>query len=464
MDKSIRLSVLSLAITILSACTVGPEYIAPTQVDNVRLEHPYQQALQATTWWQAFDDKELDRLVAFALLENRTLVRAKANVERAAAIFSDTDNDFLPSASIDADYQALKNTSIYTTDDGVTTRGNSLGANLNWDVDLFGKISRATEAAQADVQQAQALLHNAQVQVISQVAMTYGDVRSAQQRLTLAEQNIENVQKTSALVRARVDSGMVSDFELARIEAQLYSIQSTLPRFQSALLTAQSTLSALLGKAPGELVLSKVAPLPQLKQPMSIENSQRYLSFRADVAAAERNLAANTANIGVVTADLYPNLSVSGFLGFVSSPGLNLNNASQGWSIAPSLSWNIGDIASIKARIRAANATAKMALADFEKQVFDAVNEIQLSLDDYRLSREQQLLLEMQYKASTKAMIIAQVRYEAGSGEFYDLLDAEREWLTSRDQLAQLELASFAKLVNIYRVFGGSLVLQQSAV
>ncbi|WP_339724769.1 TolC family protein [uncultured Paraglaciecola sp.] len=464
MDKSIRLSILSLTITILSACTVGPEYVAPTQVEKVRLEHPYQQALHATTWWQAFDDEELDRLVALALLENRTLVRAKANVERAAAIFSEADNDFLPNASIDADYQAVRNTSIYTTDDGVTTRGNSLGTSLNWDFDLFGKISRATEAAQADTQQAQALLHNAQVQVISQVAMTYGDVRNAQQRLTLAEQNLENVQKTLALVQARVNSGFSSEFELARIEAQYYSINSTLPRFQSALFTAQSTLSALLGKAPNELVLSDVTKLPQLKQPVSIENSQHYLIFRADVAAAERRLAASIANIGVATADLYPNLSVSGFLGFVSNPGLNLNNASQGWSIAPRLSWNIGDIASTKARIRAANATAKMALADFEKKVFEAVNEIQLSLQEYHLTREQHLLTEQQYKASTKAMIIAQVRYEAGSGEFYDLLEAERDWLTSRDQLAQLELAGFAKLVNIYRVFGGSLVLQQPAV
>lgn len=464
MGKSIKLSVIALTLVALSACTVGPEYVAPTQVENLKFDRPYQQALQATTWWQAFNDQELNRLVAMAMLENRSLAKAKANVERALAVFSDADNDFLPKGSINAGYQAMKNPSIYPTDDQVTIRGNSVGTNLNWDVDLFGKISRATEAAQADAQQAQALLHDAQVQIISQVAMTYGDVRSAQQRLTLAEQNLENVQKTLALVQARVDSGIVSDFELARIEAQFYSIQSTLPRFQSALLTAQSTLSALLGKAPGELVLSEVSPLPQLKQPMSIENSQDYLSFRADVAAAERNLAANTANIGVVTADLYPNLSVSGFLGFVSSPGLNLNKASQGWSVAPSLSWNIGDIASVRARIRAANATAKMALADFEKQVFNAVNEIQLSLDDYRLSREQQLLIELQYKASTKAMIIAQVRYEAGSGEFYDLLDAEREWLTSRDKLAQLELASFAKLVTIYRVFGGSLVLQPPAV
>lgn len=464
MDKSIRLSVISLAITILSACTVGPDYVTPTQVDKVILEQPYQQALQATTWWQAFDDEELDRLVAFALLENRTLARAKANVERAAAIFSEAGNDLLPNATVDAEHQAFKNTSIYTTDDGVTTRGNSLGTSLNWDFDLFGKITRATEAAQADTQLAQALLHNTQVQVISQVAMTYGDVRSAQQRLTLAEQNLENVQKILALVQARVNTGFNSEFELARIEAQYYSIKSMLPRFQSALFTAQSTLSALLGKAPNELVLSEVSQLPQLKQPVSIENSQHYLIFRADVAAAERRLAASIANIGVATADLYPNLSVSGFLGFVSNPSLNLNNASQGWSIAPRLSWNIGDITSTKARIRAANATAKMALADFEQQVFEAVNEIQLSLQEYHLTREQHLLTEKQYKASTKAMIIAQVRYEAGSGEFYDLLDAERDWLTNRDQLAQLELASFSKLVNIYRVFGGSLVLRQPVV
>jgi len=151
---------------------------------------------------------------------------------------------------------------------------------------------------------------------------------------------------------------------------------------------------------------------------------------------------------------------VRGFLGFLSGPGLTLGSETQSWSVAPSLSWQAADLGSVKARIRQAEASAQMALAQFEQQVFDAINEMQLSLNSYNLSREQQLNTEQQWQASKKAVEIARQRYEAGSNEFLDLLDAERELLRSRDQLAQLQEQSFVRLVDIYRNFGGGIQLR----
>ena len=449
----------ALALLSITGCAVGPDYTAPQAVEQIQLEQPYQPAPQATRWWKAFDDEELNRLVSIALERNRTLARAQANVERAAAIFSDADNNWLPKGSLDSSYQASENATIASADDQVISRGTSLGANLSWDIDLFGKIRRATEAAAANAQQAEFLWREAQIQLISQVASSYGDLRSAQMRLNIAEQNLQNLQQTRAIVEARLAAGFASDFELARVDAQYYALKTMVPRFNADVSTAYAGLSALLGFAPGELQLSDATPLPQLVKPINIEDSRDYLRYRPDVAAAERRLASSTADIGVATADLYPALSIRGFLGFVSAPGMTLNGATQAWSVAPTLSWQAADLGSVKARIRAANATAQMALADFEQQVFDAVNEIQLSLQAYNLSREQQLFSEQQYKASTKAMLIARVRYEAGSGEFYELLDAEREWLQSRDQLAQIQHQSYSRLVSVYRVFAGGLAI-----
>ena len=459
-----NISNFAFAILTLCGCAVGPDYTPPQAVEQIQLTQPYQQAPQATRWWRAFADDELNRLVSIALEQNRSLVQAQANVERAAAIFNDADNDWLPKGALDAGYQASENSTIAATDDNVVSRGNKVGANLSWDLDLFGKIRRASEAAAANAQQADALWHEAQVQIISQVASSYGDFRSAQTRLQIAQHNLENLQQTRNIVDVRFEAGFASDFELARVDAQYFEIKAMVPRFSAEVLVAKATLSALLGFAPGELTLSDVSPLPQLSQPVSIVDSRDYLKFRADIAAAERRLAASTANIGVATADLYPALSVRGFLGFVSAPSLALNSANQAWSVAPTLSWQAGDLGSVKAKIRSANASAKIALADFEQEVLDAVNEIQLSLDAYNLSREQQQFSELQYKASTKAMLIARVRYEAGSGEFYDLLDAERVWLNSRDQLAQVQHLSFEKLVSVYRVFGGGLAIEPQDV
>jgi outer membrane protein, multidrug efflux system len=461
MTKLPKLAAIAFVVLAAAGCAVGPDYVSPVKVGDIQIDTAYQQALESTSWWQAFNDEELNRLISIALQQNRSLAKAEANVERAMAVFIDAENDDWPKATFDSNYQVSKNTNISTLDDNLVNRGATLGANLNWDIDLFGKIKRASQAAQANAEQAEALLQDAQVQIISQVATSYGDVRGAQMRLKVAQENLDNLQQTRQIINTRVNAGFVSEFELARIDAQFYEIKAQLPVFQRALLQAKSALSALLGLTSDQLVVADESHLPQLSQPVVIQDSRKYLHYRADIASAERALAASTANIGVRTADLYPSLSVNGFLGFVSSPGLTLNGDTKGWSVAPSLSWQVGDLGSVKAQIKAANATAKMALADFEQLVFTALNEIQLSLDEYKLSREQQLLIESQFKASTKAMIIARVKYEAGNGEFYDLLDAERDWLRSRDQLAQVQQLSFTKLVTIYRVFGGGLEINQ---
>lgn len=461
MTKFNRISLISAVASIMLGCTVGPDYIAPQQVGNIAVDTSYQQATHANTWWQAFDDSELNSLITIALEQNRSVVKAKANVARAAAIFNDANNNGYPVVGAEATYQASKNTSVSSLDDNAVSRGWTLGSNISWDLDLFGKIERASQAAAANVEQAQLLWHEAQVSLISQVAASYGDYRSAQKRLLLAEQNLQNLQQTRDIVNIRLEAGFASDFELARINTQYFEIKATVPQFRYTLRSAEATLSALLGYKPGQLYLDEQGKIPELSQPVAIDDSQNYLRFRADVASAERSLAASSANVGVVTADLYPNLSFSGFLGFVSGQRLSLNGASQAWSIAPSLSWQGTNLSSVKAQVNAANANVNMELANFEQKVIAAVNEMQLAVDAYNLSREQQLIKNLQYKSSMQAMIIARVRYEAGNSEFYALLDAEREWLRSRDQQVQIELQTFTQLVEIYRVFGGGLVIEQ---
>ncbi|WP_237738514.1 TolC family protein [Idiomarina xiamenensis] len=166
------------------------------------------------------------------------------------------------------------------------------------------------------------------------------------------------------------------------------------------------------------------------------------------------------ADVGVATADWYPQLSLSGFLGYLSAPGLTLSSATESWSLAPTLSWQVADYPSLKARLQATEAGQAGALADFEQAVFDALAEMQLSLQRYRFSREQNLQTEMQWQANSKAVYIAQARYEAGSGEFLTLLDSERELLATRNQLAQLQQQSFNRLVDIYQSFAGAIVVR----
>ncbi|GHG61370.1 RND transporter [Alishewanella longhuensis] len=459
MRNTLKVSVIAVLVAGLTACAVGPDYQTPAKVADISFNSPYQQAEQLQNWWQAFDDAALNQLISRALQQNRTLAEASANVDRAYAVFRDANNDFLPKGTLDAGYQASENGTVLPEDNGVISRGYSTGASLSWDLDIFGKLRRASEAAEAQAQQADLLWHDAQLQIISQVAISYGEYRGAQLRLAVAEQNLHNLQQSRTIVLARLEAGMASELELAQIDVQLHQVEASVPAYRAALLSADATLSALLAMRPGELKLGSVPKLPELTQPVALVAGENYLRYRADIASSERQLAAQTASIGVATADLYPNLSVRGFLGFISGPGLTLGSDTQSWSVAPTLSWQAADLGSVRARIRQAEASTQMALARFEQQVFTAINEMQLSLTSYNLSREQQLSAEQQWHASNKAVQIARQRYNAGSGEFFDLLDAEREQLRSRDQLAQLQQQSFIRLVGIYRSFGGGIQL-----
>ena len=167
MRNTIKLSAIAILMASLSACAVGPDYQAPVKVADIRIDAPYQQAAQLQNWWQAFDDAALNQLISRALVENRSLAAARANVERAYAVFRDANNDLLPKGSLNTGYQASENGTVAAMDDGVISRGYNTGANLSWDLDLFGKIRRATEAAEANAQQADILWHDAQVQLIS---------------------------------------------------------------------------------------------------------------------------------------------------------------------------------------------------------------------------------------------------------------------------------------------------------
>lgn len=446
-------------IATLSACAVGPDYKAPTAIKDLELTDTYQAAEKLTNWWQAFGDKDLNHLINVALAENRSLYQAQANVQRAYAIFSDSSNDLLPKGSLDAGYEAAKNSTVLSTDNQTISRGYTTGANLTWDLDLFGKVRRAIEASQAEAEQADILWQDAQLQIISQVAASYGDYRGAQFRLKVAEQNLANIRQTQTIVRIRFEAGFASELEMARIDAQVFQVEASVPQMRTLLARADATLSALLAQKPGTLALDTSPSLPKLLQPIALLQGENYLRYRADVASLERALAASTARIGVATADLYPNVSVSGFLGFLSGPGLSLGGDTKSWSVAPTLSWQAADLGSVKARIRQAEANSHIVLAQFEQQVFDALAEMQFSLQSYSYSRQQQVSSEFQWQASEKAMSIAKKRFEAGSGEFLELLEAQRDVLQSRDQLAQLEQQTFNRLVDIYRAFGGGISL-----
>lgn len=443
--------------SLLSACAVGPDYQAPQQVQTINVDEEYQPVQSLSAWWDGFNDDQLSRLIEQALAENLTIVEAAANVNRAYAVFSGSQADRYPNGTVSAGYQASRNASLLSQDDGMTMRGFTNGLNLSWDTDIFGKLQRASEAATARAEQADLLWHDARLQIVSQVVSSYGQYRGAQLRLFYAEMNLQFLLQSKDIIQAKMNAGSATKLEMTQIDTQIYRVKTDISAIRIASQTAKSTLAALLAMPTDRLQISNSATLPRLSQPVSIEHSQNYLTFRPDVASAERNLAASSALVGVNTADLYPSLSVSGFMGFISSPGLALNSASESWNIAPTIQWSGLNMGAVKARIKMAEADADIAMAQYEQTVFNAVNEMQLSLTNYQLSREQLASSERQFKSSQQAVSISRAQYKAGTVDFLLLLDSERELLNSRDQLAQIELSHFIRMVDVYREFSGAI-------
>lgn len=455
-NRMVRMSIAVLS-TVLTACTVGPNYQPPQQVNTVKVEHDYRPTLLLSSWWEAFDDKQLSRLIQQALTENRTIAQAAANVDRAYSVFQGSKAEQLPDGTLTAGYQAGRNTSLLPQDDNITLRGFTNGLNLSWDSDLFGKLKRATEAARAKAEQAGYLWYDARLQIISQVVTSYGQFRGAQLRLIYAEMNLQYLLQSKTIIEAQTIAGSATALELAQIDTQIYRVKTDIAGIKVASATARSTLAALLAIPTDQLSIASSAALPQLSKPLPVDSDTNYLQFRPDVASAERNLAASTALIGVATADLYPSLSVSGFLGFISSPGLALNGASESWNVTPTIQWSGLNFGPVKARISSAKAGSNEALAAYEQTVINAVDAMQLALDNYQLSREKLSSAKQQFTASQQALSIARARYKAGTVDFLRLLDSERELLTSRDQLAQIELDHFLRMVGVYQEFGGAL-------
>jgi multidrug efflux system outer membrane protein len=469
-NKLFNRTALAIMIASLTACaSVGPDYQSPAKVNEQAISSQYSQAKHSLDWWQAFNDAELNRIVTLALAQNRTLLQARLNVERAQAVFGDINNDMLPKGSLGGSHQSVKNPSANPSsssqDNNSIIRTNQVGANLSWDLDLFGKLRRASEAAKANSEQAKMLWREAQVQLISQVASSYGSLRGAELRVQVAEDNLASIAQSRSVIHSRLEAGFASDLELVRIDAQRYELEANLLQLEQDKARANATLSALLGQTDVYANVSQKAlnKIPTLKQPLAMAstaaNPMDYLMHRADVAAAERAIASTSAKIGVASADLYPNVSVSGFLGFIAPAGVSLSSQNQAWSVAPSISWQLADLSSIKSRIKVTEIEQQIALAEFEQTVFNALADMRLSLTGYSLSQQQLAKTQQQWQATQAALHIEKARYQAGTGEFLALLDAEREQLRSQDKLAQMQQQSFSQLVNVYRSFAGGLSL-----
>jgi len=455
---------IALGMLLLAACAVGPNYRAPQTAPAV-VHNAQSSAFVAQTpealWWQEFDDAELDTLMRRALSANLDLRSAYDRVRAARAVFVEKNFDYAPHVQLDGTYSHFDQQEPGFGAGRINAQSDSLGFDAAWEIDLFGHVRRSVEAARDDLGAERANYQDAQVTVAAEVARNYFELRGAQKRLAVARENLETEHRTLELTQLLDETGRGSELDVQRSRARLKATEATIPPLEAAEKQAGYRLAVLIAERPGQLDEElRPAAVATYAKALPVGDTTLLLRRRPDVRAAERQLAAATARVGVATADLFPRVNVTGFVGFLSGDvgrlfGTGANDNARAWSITPTVSWAAFDFGSVRARLRASEAQSDAAAANYEKVVLTALEDTENSFVAYRSGQAQLKSLNEQAQASRRAAELAEIQYREGVADFLVLLDAQRTQLDAEDSVAQAETAVNVSVVAIYKALGG---------
>ncbi len=463
--RSITASVAVLALlAILGGCaSVGPDYVRPDTKASDQWHTPLTAGLSPgadpgvlASWWNTLGDASLSRLVERAVAGNPDLRKARARIRQARANRSAAMADFLPSLDGSA-----SGTRAYSNADTVTDKVNDLysaGFDASWEIDIFGGVRRSVEAAGADLDAAREDLRDVLVSLLGEVAVNYIDVRSYQARIAAAEGNIAKQAETYQLTLWRQEAGLGDELAVQEALSNLESTRSQLPDLRSGLEAAQNRIAVLLGEQPGAVHRELETPVPIPTPPIDVAVGvpADTLRRRPDVRRTERELAAQTARVGVATAELYPKFTLMGSIG-VEALSLNrlVSTPTRSYSFGPSVSWPIFKGGAIRANIEVQSALQEQALAEYEKTVLTALEEVENVLTAYVEEQKKMESLRLAEEAAGKSAEIALRKYEAGLSDFLAVLVAQRSLLSAQDQLAKSKGVVTSNLIKLYKALGG---------
>jgi NodT family efflux transporter outer membrane factor (OMF) lipoprotein len=455
----------------LAACAVGPDYRPPAAGSPAAWSSPVVGGLDTRapapgSWWASFNDAELDALVERAVKSNLDLRVAEAHLRQARAIRGGTAADFWPTLGANAAADRAKQSEHQPLIGSLPLPPNfpfeysvfQAGFDASWELDVFGGKRRAHEAATADWQVAIEARNDALLSLLSEVARNYVELRGTQQRLSIANRNLQLQQEQLELTRARLRGGVATELDVAKSAALLDGVRAEIPPLETAQRAAMYALAVLLALQPGELVAELSAPgaLPIAPPVVPIGLPSELLRRRPDVRRAERQLAAETARIGVAKAEWFPKISLTGDIGVESTKTSNWFDAgSRFWSIGPSVQWNALDFGRVRAQVRAQTAVQEAALASYQKAVLSSLQEAENTLVAYAQEQIRHQALVETLAENRRSLELADSLYAHGRVNFLDVLDARRALYQADDQLAQSDQSIALDLIALYKAMGG---------
>lgn len=464
----------------LIGCTkVGPEYIPPEPVTPATWQAPIEGGIIVEAadrqllaeWWTILKDPLLAGFIHQAITGNLDLEQARARLMEARAKRDLSSAALLPTLNVSG--SVTKNRRNQNSASGNQSTTYAGGFDAGWEIDLFGGGRRSVEAAQARLEASREDLRDVLVSLLAEVALNYIEVRSLQIRLQIAGDNLTAQEETFALTNARYQSGLVSELAVQQARYLVAGTRAKLPALRTSLAQATNLLTVLLGLPPGALTaqFEKTIPLPNLPTlppSVAIGIPAETLQRRPDIRKAERQLAAQTAEIGAAASERYPALRLSGSIGLDAlSVGKLFRPGSSSYSFGPSVNWPIFDTGAIEANIQLQTFLQQETLAAYKATVLAALAEVEDALTAYAQEQETYQALQESANAARQASTLADIQYQAGLINFTEVLDARRSLLSYQDQLTQSAATMTGNLIRLYKALGGgwtSLALESNTL
>jgi len=457
---------LIMLVVIATGCKIGPDYRRPA-VDVPaawRFENKETQDLINTSWWEQFNDPVLNELIAIALKENKDLQIATARVEEYLGYYGETRSALFP--QIGASASAARER---VTEEGRT----SLPAVVNpidrdyqglisasWELDIWGKLRRATEAARADLLGSVEARSGVILTLVAGVANTYIDLRRLDRELEIALRTAKTREETYQLFKLRFDGGVISDLELSQVASEYEDAMAAIPQIENEIGQVENALCVLLGRNPAPIRRGKsIDELVPPAVPAGLPSE--LLERRPDIRQAEEDLIAANARIGVARGLYFPTISLTGFNGTASAEFDELfSGPASIWNCGGQLTVPIFTAGGIAGIVKASEAVQQQALARYRQAIENGFREFDDSLIDQQKSRERLAAQSRQVSALRTYAGTARLRFDEGYTSFIEVLDAERSLFNVERSYTQTQAALLQSLVNLYKTMGGGWVIE----
>lgn len=448
----------------LAACAAGPNYVAPTPPPAavksfISATSPALSAEPvAANWWRLYQDPVLDGLIADALKANTDIRVAVARLEKARANLRGARSDRLPQTGLSAGatYGRLP-AGQRAPGAPVEDWSVDVGLNVSYEVDLFGRVSRGIEAARGDEGAAAADADAVRVAVVADTTRAYADAASGAARLKVAHQIVDLLDRSTLLTQRRHDAGLATQLDVSRIATLRQQRAADIPAIEAERQAAIFRLATLTGRAPADLpaIATERSVGLEVTQPIPVGDGQALLARRPDVRAAERRLGADTARIGVATADLYPKISLGASIG---STGPNIGDIFTGgplrWLVGPLINWTFNQEGA-RAKIAAAKADTQASLATFDGTVLRALEETETALSTYARALDRRTALKAARDEAARAAMITRAQQREGAVDSLAWLDAERTSAETEAALADQDARIAATQIDVFRALAG---------